>query len=214
MSKFTWKTWWGGTAESDAPPMIAQALPALRKSVGGLKAEKKAGVQFAVKSAKDLMDKLRAAIDSEPAVAGVWVAGQNVTNIEVERGTACLTLSVVRVGCIDGSYVDFSGSGHGAANDDKASGKASTYAWKDSIIKGLSLPDAEMVDTDDFSDERPVLKPTIATITVDEAKAALKAAKSEAEVDEYIAKLKKQPSAFQKTIAPTAMARKKELANV
>jgi hypothetical protein len=51
----------------------------------------------------------------------------------------------------DGSYVDFVGSGHGSSSDDKAGGKASTYAWKDAIIKGLSMPDADMADTDDES---------------------------------------------------------------
>lgn len=212
MSKFTWKTWWGGDAEADAPPQIAAAMPALRRAVGGLKAEKKAGVQFAVKSAKDLMDKLRAAIDNIPELSGVWVSQQNVSNVEVERGTACMTLSVVRVGAQDGSFVDLVGSGHGAATDDKAAGKASTYAWKDALIKGLSLPDAEMVDTDDSSDERPVRKATTASPEeVAEGLAAVAAAKSAADLQGLVGIWRTtKSSAFAKAVGPAIQARLKE----
>lgn len=134
-------------ARSDNPPRIATLIADIRKDVGGLKASKKDGVAFPVKSAKDLMAKLRDSLDKHGAHC--YVVGQDVTNIEVDRGTACMVQSKVRLAAEDGSFVDFVGVGHGADSQDKASGKASTYAWKDALCKGLDLPDAEMVDTDD-----------------------------------------------------------------
>jgi hypothetical protein len=56
--------------------------------------------------------------------------------------------SIVRLAAEDGSFVDFVGSGHGQDRDDKAGGKASTYAWKDAILKGLCLPEVDIEDTD------------------------------------------------------------------
>jgi hypothetical protein len=166
-----WRTWWGGMTRSESPPQIAEMFPKLRKLIGGLKAEKKAGVQFAIKSAKDLLDKVHAATGELDMVT--FVTGQNVTNIDVERGTACMVQSQVRVGCPDGSYVDFCGVGHGVATDDKAAGKGSTYSWKDAWIK-IGLPDKELVDTDDSSDERPVRRAagTKTTVSGDRVKEA------------------------------------------
>ena len=84
------------------------------------------------------------------------VIESQIVPMDVERGTACTTRSVVRIEAEDGSYRDFVGTGQGADNQDKAGGKASTYAWKDALVKGLCLPDADMVDTDDESDVVPV----------------------------------------------------------
>lgn len=148
-----WRTWWGGMTRSTTPPQIAELFPKLRRLIGGLKAERKAGVQFAVKSAKDLLEKVHAATHELDMVT--FVTGLNVTGLDVERGTGCLVQSQVRVGCPDGSYVDFCGVGHGVATDDKGAGKGSTYAWKDAWVK-TGLPDKELVDADDSSDERPV----------------------------------------------------------
>ena len=67
--------------------------------------------------------------------------------------------SHVRLVSDDGSGITFVGQGHGADRDDKAGGKASTYAWKDALIKGLNLPDADMPDTDnDSGDNSPTTR--------------------------------------------------------
>lgn len=148
----TWPTWWGSAVQSDEPPAIGQLLLDVRKDIGGLEA-KKGGAAFPVKSAKELMIKLRTSLDKHKA--SCWVVGQDVKNIELDRGTACMVQSKVRLAASDGSFVDFVGVGHGADTQDKAAGKASTYAWKDALCKGLDLPDAEMVDTDDTGEPVP-----------------------------------------------------------
>lgn len=145
---------------SDTPRINAE-LVALRHAIGGLKAEKKNGVMFAVKSAKDLMIKLRDAVDQ--LGMNVYPVATSCQNIELapgkdgKTGTACVVHQTVRVVASDGSFVDFTGIGHGLDRDDKAAGKASTYAWKDALTKGLCLPDADMVDTDDESGHGPAL---------------------------------------------------------
>ena len=144
----------------------------LRKKIGGLQAEQRQGVMYKVKSAKDLMDKVRKAADElGMTLAGAIVGthSENIPGFEVFNKGAnkmvpqlvVFTTVTVRFMSSDGSFVDFMGSGHCSSNDDKAGGKASTYAWKDALIKGLSLPDAEMVDTDDESVpmERPSSPP-------------------------------------------------------
>lgn len=162
----------GGEAMSTSPPMIHGALIRLRRAVGGLQAKKQAnGPAYAVRSAKDLGIKLREALDAVGLTCSV--VGQDVTLLPTERGTACHIKSLVRVEAPDGSFRDFVGSGHGMDKDDKAGGKASTYAWKDALVKGLSLPDQEMVDTDDeegvgaevaFAPEVVTLPDTYATV--------------------------------------------------
>lgn len=151
---YRWKAWWAGDVVSDVPPQIPTALLALRKKVGGLTAKKTAGgPAFAIKSSKELEIKLRDACDDLgiPLCGPVGVDGGN---IDVDRGTAAFVKVVQRIGCVDGSFVDFVGVGHGADQQDKAAGKASTYARKDALTKGLIAPDKEMPDTDD--EENPI----------------------------------------------------------
>ena len=141
---------------------ILKDLVELRKKIGGLKAERKPGITFAVKSAKDLLIRLRDAGDelNMPLVGAIVSSNTQLLGpIQVfnKDGIGCHTTVVVRFMSSDGSYVDFAGSGHGTSNDDKAGGKAHTYAWKAAIINGLCLPDNDMVDTDDES--KPVTIP-------------------------------------------------------
>lgn len=167
MGKYRFPTWWGGVVDSDEPPMIATQLQQLRAEVGFLKAEvKSGGPRFAIKSAKDLMEKLRPALDKLEMVCFTAThTGGNIPltpvvdgdgDVVAGEGTLAFLMATTRIGCKDGSYVDVVGSGHGADQQDKAGGKCSTYAWKDSLIKGLSLPDDDMVDTDD--EEKPLKK--------------------------------------------------------
>jgi uncharacterized lipoprotein NlpE involved in copper resistance len=140
-------------------PKIHSDLVALRRKIGGLKAEKKSGVMFPVKSAKDLMDKLRKAADElNMPMAGAPISIK-FNDRATDKGTVVSCRTTIRFMSDDGSYVDCVGFGQGGDTQDKAGGKASTYAWKDGVVKALSLPDAEMVDTDDeqpFEDKQPV----------------------------------------------------------
>lgn len=158
-----WPAWWGGSVASTEPPLIAKQMIALRKKIGLLVAAKKQGVPYKVKSADDLMEKLRGALDDLDMVAPV--VAQEITHLphisgENKYGDATTTIvthvkATVRLGCADGSFVDLVGSGHGTSEDDKAGGKASTYAWKDALLKGESVPGQGMVDTDDESKPLP-----------------------------------------------------------
>lgn len=142
---------------SEQPQKIYSDLIKLRHSIGGLQAKKAAGgPMFPIKNAKELMIKLRAGLDELNMTS--WVSDIDVGDIPMapdksgKVGSGCLVKSKVVVASDDGSFVVFTGVGHGFDRDDKAAGKASTYAWKDALIKGLNLPDAEMKDTDDESD--------------------------------------------------------------
>jgi hypothetical protein len=128
---------------------IHEDLVKLRREIGGLVAKQKAA-PYKTKDAADLMEKLRDGADVlNMTMAGACVA-QEVVQLPTEKGTMCHVIGTFRFMSDDGSYVDFVGSGHGCDDrGDKAGGKASTYAWKDAVWKGLSLPNKEMIDTDD-----------------------------------------------------------------
>lgn len=150
---------------------ITSDLIALRRKIGGLPAEAKQGVMYKVKSAKELHIKLREAADELNMPLAGAIVQQSTEQMPVIQGTdrngkpttfflvACVT--TVRFMSDDGSYEDFVGSGNGGGNDDKSGGKASTYSWKDAIIKGLCLPDEEMVDTDDGPGTLPTATPVV-----------------------------------------------------
>lgn len=146
-------------------------LVELRKIVGGLKAEKKQYVPFPVKSAKDLVIKLRKGLDE--LQMHLFVVRQEVTHLPYTtdaKGNNVTTTHVVttiRFVSSDGTFIESVGSGHGGSTDDKAGGKASTYAYKDAIIKALTTPDDEMVDTDD---EVIVTKPAFNSLESGSAK--------------------------------------------
>lgn len=170
-TKYSYEAWWGGMVETDEVPQIHAKLLAIRASVGGLKAEKKEnGPNFATKSAADLMSKLRTALDK--AECHVMVVSQNVVTPDLDkippdgkgrvfRSFATVTTRV-RICAPDGSFAEAEGTGGGGDADDKAAGKASTYSYKDALIKALTLPDADkVIDTDDESGHgaTPALSP-------------------------------------------------------
>lgn len=158
---YIFPNYWGGVTRSPNPPLIHAKLRDLRIAVGGVKATKQAGgPMFPVKSSKDLANKLGQALCDLDLIAPV--VAQEISLIDTDKIPGNSTASgkpvfrtlahvkaTVRVGAADGSYVDFVGSGHGGDVDDKAGGKATTYAWKDAILKGLTTPEQDMVDTDD-----------------------------------------------------------------
>lgn len=158
----------------NAAGAVLGLLGDLRKRVGVIKAKKKDGVKFKVRSAEDLADKLRAAA-CEVGLLIYPVHAEGKGHV-VEDGTLAEVNLVLRIQAIsDGSYLDVAGFGLGADNQDKAGGKASTYAWKAALIQTLLAGGAE--DTDDTDTPikggvrpRAAGKPTAATV-----KAALEA---------------------------------------
>jgi len=118
----------------------------LRTQVGNIKARKKEGVKFKVRSADELSDKLReAAGELGLLIYPVKVEGKGFV---VEDGTLAEVNMTLRIlATSDGSYIDVMGFGLGADSQDKAGGKAGTYAWKTAMIQTLLAGGAE--DTDD-----------------------------------------------------------------
>jgi hypothetical protein len=125
---------------------VLTKLANLRKRVGVVKAEKKDGVKFKVRSADKLADKLRKAADEEGLlIYPVFAQGRGYP---VEDGTLAEVNLTLRIQALsDGSFIDVMGFGLGADTQDKAGGKAGTYAWKACLIQTLLAGGAE--DTDD-----------------------------------------------------------------
>lgn len=154
---------YGGAVQSDSPPQIHSMMRQLRQEIGAVKAVKAAGgPMFPVRGAKDLAQKLANALNALNMEAPV--VAQEVTIMDTSAIPANVTGSgkpvfrtlahvkaTVRLIAPDCSFIDMVGSGHGGDVDDKSGGKASTYAWKDAILKGLAIPHDDMVDTDDES---------------------------------------------------------------
>lgn len=161
MSKYKFKSAYAGyddVVESDEPPQIHGLMRKLRIEVGGVAAVKDPnGPNFPVRSAKVLLQKLAQAIsDLDMVVLPIY---QEVTHQEPEKipadakgrklRSAVHVRTTVRFIAPDGSYLDSVGSGHGYDADDKGGGKADTYAYKVAILKGLCIPEKDIVDTDD-----------------------------------------------------------------
>lgn len=149
---------YNGATRGTQPPLIHSRLKGLRRHIGSVAAVRTKDVPFPVRGAKDLAQKLAEGLDKYNLLAPI--IDQVITLIPVqdiptsEAGkvvfrTMAHVKATVRIIAEDGSFIDMVGSGHGGDRDDKAGGKASTYAWKDAILKGLTIPHEDMVDTDD-----------------------------------------------------------------
>lgn len=162
--QYVWPCWWGGASGGDKPPLIHQRVQELRREIGGLEAKKaQFGPSFPVKSAKELEQKLQPALDK----LGLTLScSYDIHGIDLDRvpvstnrkgeqqvvRSACWVKCTVKFCAEDGSYVESQGAGGGLDGDDKAYGKATTYARKDAILKMLAVPEKNMIDTDDEDD--------------------------------------------------------------
>lgn len=155
------------TTGTKKPGRILELWNDLRKKVGTVEAKKKEGVKFKVRSAEDLIDKIRATANK----LGILIYPRTVSGKGhvVEDGTlAELNMTVYAQAVEDGSILAFEGFGLGADNQDKAGGKAGTYAFKAALIQALlagGSKDAKalgVADTDDSDSpiEGGVRKPT------------------------------------------------------
>lgn len=160
-TEYVFPNYWGGATRSPNPPLIHSKIHDLRMEIGGLAAKKQqGGPMFPVRSAKELTLKLAQALHNLDMVAPVIAQEVNLVDTKDIPGnvsgsgkpvfrTLAHVKATVRLAAADGSYVDMVGSGHGGDVDDKAGGKATTYAWKDAVLKGLTIGEQDMVDTDD-----------------------------------------------------------------
>lgn len=147
------------TMPAQTTQKIHTDLIALRKKIGNLEAKQRQGVMYKVKSWEELEEKLRLAADElEMPMAGSPVSQKHhyyepIVGVDKNGKPQTMLIhhceSTIRFMSSDGSYVDFVGSGHGSGTDDKSGGKASTYAQKDGVLKGLRIPNNIIPDTDD-----------------------------------------------------------------
>ncbi len=128
------------------PGAVLGLMKELRIRCGTLKATKKEGVRFMIRSLDRLVDLIRKpANDLGLLIYPAQAAGKGFV---VEDGTLAECNLTVRIQAIeDGSYLDICGFGLGADNQDKAGGKAGSYAFKQALIQALLAGGAD--DTDD-----------------------------------------------------------------
>ena len=141
----------------------------LRKATGVLQARAKAGVRFKVRSADELIDKIREVANDLGIL--IYPGEARGAGHVVEAGTlADVTLVVVAQAIEDGSWISFAGYGLGSDTQDKAGGKAGTYAFKQALVQALLAGGSENAkklgvhDTDDTDTPipggvRPPVKP-------------------------------------------------------
>jgi hypothetical protein len=201
-----------GMMPDGTPGKILALWADARRMVGTLEAKTKSGVKFKVRANEDLVDKLSAACDH----LGILVypsdgAGKGHV---VEDGTlAEVELMVVVQAVEDGSKLGFWGFGLGADNQDKAGGKAGTYAFKQALVQAAlaggtkdkknRLPDTDDTDTPIEGGVKPkTSKPKAPSF--DEVKAALEASHTEAEYRAALAQLKAASPSDQVKLAPIA----------
>lgn len=181
---------------TERPGAILELWRQLRTKVGVVEAKKKDGVKFKVRSAEDLIDKMRAVCNDlgilvYPAPSADFQRSSTGKGHVVEDGTlAEQELVVIAQAVEDGSRLAFWGFGLGADNQDKAGGKAGTYAFKQALIQALlaggkdnakALGVADTDDTDAPIDGGVRKKSRPKLPTVEEVRAALDAATTEPE---------------------------------
>lgn len=179
--------------------LVLGKLEELRKRVGVIKARQKAGVRFKVRSNDELVDKLRpVAIELGLLIYPCAASGAGYPCEAGEDGKGGGTLAsvnlTVRIQAVaDGSYIDIAGFGLGADTQDKAGGKAGTYAFKSAFLQALLANGAD--DTDDTDTPIPggvkkLTNKSAAKLSADEVGKLIKAVATKDEYDVALAAAK------------------------
>jgi hypothetical protein len=195
-----------GCNDEGKPGAVLRLLGELRAKVGTLKAKKKEGVKFKVRSLDELVDRVRpAATELGLLIYPVGAAGQGHV---VEDGTLAECNLTVRIQAVeDGSYIDVAGFGLGADSQDKAGGKAGSYAFKQALIQTLLAGGAEDTDDTDTPIKGGVRKKTGRPSQV-QVEEALKAATTKADYDAAVVLAKQLPAEAQLALMDTVRAAK------
>lgn len=148
-----------GLLPDGTPGKILGLWLALRKRVGVLEAKKKDGVRFKVRDSNELVDQIRDHANELGIL--IYPAQVEAKGQVVEDGTqADVTILVVAQAVEDGSKLGLMGYGQGADQQDKAGGKAGTYAFKAALVQALLAQSnkkggQKLPDTDDSDEPIP-----------------------------------------------------------
>jgi hypothetical protein len=166
------------TIDKWVPGAILRQWAELVRNTDSLPRRDKPGVKFKVRDASELVDKLRVITNSLGIIIYPGVATHGEGKV-VEDGTlADVNMVLIAQSTEDGSMLGFGGYGQGADNQDKAGGKAMTYAAKAILIqaaqlggsktaKALGIHDTDDTDTPIKGGVKPKTeKPTLAKLTL------------------------------------------------
>lgn len=161
--------------EGWVPGAILRQWAQLVRITDPLARRKKEGVRFLVRDAAELVDKLRVVTNSLGIIIYPGVATHGEGKV-VEDGTlADVNMVLIAQSTEDGSMLGFGGYGQGADGQDKAGGKAMTYAAKAILIQAAQLGGSKTAkalgvhDTDDT--DTPIkggVKPKTVRTSLDE----------------------------------------------
>jgi hypothetical protein len=193
------------------PGRILELWVQLRKRVGVVALKKKNGMKFETRAATDTYDQVREAADE----LGILIyphEGKGEGKV-VDSGTLCdVTLNIICQAIEDGSCISIFGYGQGADTQDKAGGKAGTYAFKQALIQaclagGAKTPKKDRIpDTDDTDEPIPGgVKARSAKPSQQAVEEALKAAENEPQYRAAVDMLKQLAPEAQVAIKPVAM---------
>lgn len=166
---YQFPAWWGGAVVTQDKPKIAADIVSLRQSVKSLAARAKQGVKFKVKAASELFEKLQQGLNDLDMT--VSVSELEIVASSVDSGSHVTVKARIRFGSSDGSYTETWAAGQGVDNQDKAGGKANTYAFKAAVIMALCLPENDLPDADDEGE--PSGKKGVSRVTLEGALAQL-----------------------------------------
>lgn len=180
----------------ERPGAILKAWAAVRADVGVVELKKKNGMKFETRASTDLTDKLAQACNDHGVL--VYPTRGTGKSITADNGTmADVELTIVAQSIEDGSRLEFYGYGQGADTQDKAGGKAGTYAFKQALLQallagGTKTPKKDRIpDTDDSDEPIPGgVRAKSGKPTFDEVKAEMEAAQDEPGYRAALAKLK------------------------
>lgn len=199
------------TTGRETPGLILAKWYNLRQAVGNIELKQKTGMKFKTRASTDLYDKIRAAADTE----GILIYPSNGVSEGkvVDSGTlADVELTIICQAVADGSYIELYGYGQGADTQDKAGGKAGTYAFKQALIQaclagGEKTPKKDRIpDTDD--EDAPIpggVKPKSGKPSAEAVKEALTNANDEPSYRAAVELLKQVAPEQQVAIKPIAV---------
>ena len=185
-------------------------------SMDPLQRRKKEGVRFLVRDASELVDKIRAATNSLGIIIYPGVATHGEGKV-VEDGTlADVNMMLIAQAVEDGSMLGFGGYGQGADSQDKAGGKAMTYAHKAILIQAAQLggsKTAKALGVHDTDDTDTAIKGGVKPKTEKTSLTALSVKLEEVETEEDYKELRPLLQALspedQTTLTPGILAAKK-----